>query len=305
MSSTLATIGKLVCAECNVNQQTSFIGNSTPDAIQILALINASGLELVAEYDWQALQTEYRLTTQYLTTTGNTTAGSPIITGIPSTAALAAGTWQGIVSTATGIQQDTYILTVNSSTSVTMSQNLTVTATGASITFGQTKYPFPSDFDRITNRTQWDKSKHWEMLGPENPQQWQWLKSGYISTGPRIRWRRMGNTLQIWPAVNTNEYLGFEYISNNWTTTASGAGNSTFQNDTDTCIFDDRLIILKSKLKYFEVKGWDTEAFKRDYDRLLIQRKAYDSGSPTLNMAPGASQVLVGMNNIPDSGFGI
>jgi hypothetical protein len=25
------------------------------------------------------------------------------------------------------------------------------------------------------------------MLGPEDAQQWEWLLSGYISTGPRIR----------------------------------------------------------------------------------------------------------------------
>ena len=295
-------LGATILAELNVNGQTQFVGNVTADAVQILALINAAGLELMREFDWQALQTEYRFNTQFVTTTGNITAGSAVITGIPSTAGIAAKTW-GVI-TGPGISQDAYVLSVDSAVQITMSQPATVTATGQALTFAQFQYPFPSDFDRITNRTQWDKTKHWEMLGGETPQQWQWLKSGYISTGPRVRWRQMGRTFQVWPWLATNEYLGWEYISNSWVYSAAGAGQSAFLADTDTCIFDDRLIITKTKLKYWEVKGFDTTAFARDYERLRDIAKGIDSGSTTLSMAPTASQVLVGIQNIPDTGYG-
>ena len=301
-----AGLGATILAELNVNGQTQFVGNVTSDAVQILALINAAGLELMREFDWQALQTEYRFNTNFVTTTGNLTLGSAAITGIPSTVGIAAGTW-GVV-TGPGVSQDAFVLSVDSANQITMSQPATLNVTGHALTFAQFKYPFPADFDRITNRTQWDKTKHWEMLGGETPQQWQWLKSGYISTGPRVRWRQYGRAFQIWPWMGTSEYLGWEYISNSWVNsgvvTTLGNGQSAFLNDQDTCIFDDRLIITKTKLKYWEVKGFDTTAFARDYERLRDIAKGIDSGSTTLSMAPNASQVLVGIQNIPDTGYG-
>jgi hypothetical protein len=296
-------LGASICAEVGIAVQTSFIGNQVPDAIQILALINAAGLELVQEWDWQALETEYRFTTQFLTTTGNFTAGLPQITGLASTAGIVAGTW--MVLTSAAISQDSYVVSVDSSSQVTMSQPATITASGYAVSFAQTKYPMPAGFDRITDRTQWDKSKHWEMLGPETPQQWQWLKSGYISTGPRVRWRRMGNFLQTWPGLSTAEYLGFEYVSNLWAQNATtGTGQSAFLLDTDTAIFDDRLLISLTKRKYKQAKGMDTTAEEADYQRLLTIAKAKDKGAPMLSMAPGLSQVLVGIQNIPDTGYG-
>ena len=58
------------------------------------------------------------------------------------------------------------------------------------------------------------------------------------------------------------------------------------------------------KLKYFEVKGFDTTAYYRDYRMQLDLAKANDAGSSTLAMNPRPSSVLIGWENIPDSGFG-
>jgi hypothetical protein len=139
------------------------------------------------------------------------------------------------------------------------------------------------------------------MLGPETPQQWQWLKSSYISTGPRIRYRIMGGYFQIWPVIATPEYLGFEYSSNAWARSVSGTGQSQFLADTDTCIYPDRLMILALKLKYFEIKGFDTGAFARDYSYELERAKTHDHGAPTLSLAPKISNILIGWENSPDS----
>jgi len=164
----------------------------------------------------------------------------------------------------------------------------------------------PTDFDRLIDRTQWDKSKRWEMLGPETPQQWQWLKSSYISTGPRIRWTRMGGYFQIWPAIAANEYLGLEYISKNWVLAAADVtpSKSSLTVDTDTCIFPDRLMVLGLKLKYFEIKGFDTTAIYRDYMMQKDIAKANDGGAKILSMAPRDSQVLITIAQVPDSGYG-
>jgi hypothetical protein len=144
------------------------------------------------------------------------------------------------------------------------------------------------------------------MLGPETPQQWQWLKSGFISTGPRVRYRMLASELQIWPPLGSNHLLGLEYITSSWVATAAGSQptKAAFSLDTDVCVFSDRLMVLGLKLKYFEAKGFDTTALYRDYKNQLDIAKANDHGSPTLSFAPRISSILVGFNNIPDSGYG-
>ncbi len=278
------------------------VGNSATDTIQQLALLNGLGNELQRGFTWQHINKEYRFTTQFVTTTGTTTLGSPVVTAIPSTT--------GIDSTytviGTGINQDTGIVSNDSSSQVTMTQTATATGTVA-LNFCKTQYALPSDYDRPIDKTQWDKSKHWEMLGPETPQQWQWLKSGFISTGPRIRYRLMGGYFQSWPTISTAEYLGFEYMSNAWVSLSGAAATSktAFTLDTDTCVFPDRLMVTGLKLKYFQVKGFDTTDLYRDYIAQLDIAKANDAGSQTLSMNPQLSQTLLGWAQIPDSGYGV
>lgn len=288
-----------VCNELGLAQPNTVAGSTEQNTIQILALMNASGYELLHKFEWQALMTEYRFTTVYYTLTGTTTSGSAVVTGIYSTASLSTL----FMVTGTGINQDTYISSVDSATQVTLTQ--AATASGSvSLTFSQTKYAMPAAFDRLVNRTEWDKSKHWEMLGPETPQQWQFLKSGYISTGPRVRFRVLGGYFQIWPPPSTNDYLGFEYVSKYWATSAAGTAKAAFTADDDTAIFRDRLLVLNTKLKYFEIKGFDTTALYRDFQNELESAMAQDHGAPTLSFAPTESQVLIGWENIPPTGYG-
>jgi predicted GNAT superfamily acetyltransferase len=291
-----------VSAELNLAVPTYVAGNTNQDVQQILALMNGSGYDLLKEYDWQALQVQYRFYTQSLTANATTVDGSAILT-------FEAGTdlsnvdsqWQ---LTGYNIPQDTYVVSANNTTKeVVMSQYATGDGV-QSVVCAQTAYDLPADFETITNRTQWDKSKHWEMLGPEDPQQWQWLKSGYISTGPRVRWRILDNQFQIWPVMNTQEYLGWEYRSKGWARSATGVIKNSFTQDTDTTVYDDRVMVLSTKLKYFQVKNFDTTALSQDYQRYLSVAKANDKGAPNLSFAPYPSKVLIGYANIPDTGYG-
>jgi hypothetical protein len=301
MSSTMLALIQQGMGELGQAVPTYVAGNTATDTIQQLALLNAVGYELQQQHDWEHAVTAYRFTTAYLSTTGNTTVNSPIVTNIPTTAALVAGTYMAIGSP---INSDTYILSVDSATQVTLSQNCVSTGTAVAINFCKTKYALPSDYDRQIEKTQWDKTKHWAMLGPMTAQQWELLKSGYISTGPRIRYRITGGTFQIWPPTTSSEYLGFEYMSGNWAFDTTGASKSSFTVDTDTCVYSDRLMVLGFKLKYWETKGFDTTAFNRDYTQQLSIAKASDAGSQTLSMAPRLGSILIGPDQIPDQNFG-
>jgi hypothetical protein len=289
-----------VTAELNLAVPSYVIGNPSQDVQQILALMNRAGYDLIKEYDWQALELEYRFYTTALTTTCDTTNGTYLLNNIPSTAGL--DNTYSIVGTS--IPQDTYVDNVINSTSLTSTQLASATSVGGTVTFSKTIYPLPPDYETITDNTHWDKTKHWQMLGPVDAQQWQWLKSGYISTGPRVRWRILGNTFQIWPPYNTQEYLGFEYRSKGWVRNAAGDVLNSFQNDSDTSVLDDSVIALLTKLKYFQIKSFDTTSLQQDYTRYLNVAKANDKGSATLSFAPQPSAVLIGWANIPDTGYG-
>jgi len=300
MSYTMLELVQQVTAELNLAVPTYVAGNTSQDVQQILALMNRAGYDLVKEHDWQALELEYRFYTTAITTTCNTTNGSYLLDNIPSTTGL--DNTYSIVGTS--IPQDTYVDEVLTSTSLNTSQLASATSVGGSVTFSKTIYDLPPDYETITDNTHWDKTKHWQMLGPVDAQQWQWLKSGYISTGPRVRWRILGNTFQIWPPYNTQEYLGFEYRSRGWARSAANVVKNSFTADTDTTVLDNTVMVLLTKLKYFQIKSFDTTALQQDYNRYLSVAKANDKGSATLSFAPAPSAVLIGWANIPDTGYG-
>lgn len=300
MSATMLELMQQASNELGLVAPTYVAGNTNQDTIQMLANLNRVGYDLVKEHDWQALQQEYRFYTQAITTTGDIVNGSPIVTNVANTTGLDS---KWMAASGDGFPQDCSVVSVSGST-VVMNQPLEATGIGVTITFGQTKYDLPPDFANITNRTQWDKTKHWEMLGPEDAQQWQWLKSGYISTGPRVRWRILDRQFQIWPIMNTQEYLGFEYRSKGWVRSSSGQIKNSFTADTDTTVFDDTIMVLGLKLKYFQIKGFDTTALLQDYARYLSVAKANDKGAPNLSFAPYPAKVLIGYANIPDTGYG-
>jgi hypothetical protein len=300
MSKTMLQLVQEVTSELNLSVPSYVIGNPSQDVQQVLALMNRAGYDLIKEHDWQALELEYRFYTNAITTTCDTLANTYLLSNIPSTAGLDSN--YSIVGTS--IPQDTYVDEVLSSTSLTSTQLASATSIGGSVTFSRTIYPLPPDYETITDNTHWDKTKHWQMLGPVDAQQWQWLKSGYISTGPRVRWRILGNKFQIWPPYNTQEYLGFEYRSKGYVRSVTDQVKNSFTADDDTTVLDDTVMVLATKLKYFQIKSFDTTALQQDYNRYLNVAKANDKGSATLSFAPAPSAVLIGWANIPDTGYG-
>lgn len=231
---TMLQIIQSATGEMGLSVPNYVAGNTTSDTVQMLALLNGLGDDLMREFDWQALVKVY--------------------------------SWAST---------------------------------------GTETYSLPSDYDRQLDRTHYDSSKKWEMLGPESPQQWAFLTNSYISTGPRARYRIFGNKIHIWPATISGDTLTFEYVSNAWATDSGGTAKSSFTVDTDTSIFPDRLMITGLKLRYFSVKGFNTQEFQAEFMRYLSVAKSDDQGSPVLSFAPKMSSVLIGYENIPDTNYGI
>lgn len=302
MSSTCLQLIQQAAGEMGLSVPTSVIGNTAQETVQQLALLNALGNELQRQYIWQHSTKSYRFNVDVLQTTGNTTDGSAVVTNIPSTAGLDSK----FQVSGSGINTNVGIVSVDSATQVTLDQPCTATATGVALNFGQTKFVLPADYDRPVNRTQWDVTKHWEMLGPVTAQQWEFLLSGWIATGPRVQFRLLGGYFQIWPIQTSEDLLGFEYISSYWVNSSGSFApdKSSFTADNDTCAFPDRLMVLGLKKKFYEAKGFDTTALSQDYEQQLGIAFGNDQGAGTLSMAPRLTSTLINWNNIPDSFYG-
>jgi len=173
---------------------------------------------------------------------------------------------------------------------------------------GQAAYPLPPDFQRPISQTEWDQTNRWPLVGPETPQQWQWLKSGILSTGPRERFRLIDNTMELWPVPGSDTVplpvkISYMYISKWWVESADGQPKLKADRDDDTCVFPDVLMATGVKLRYYQAKGFDTTAFAADFQNNLDDALSQDGGAPILSLARSVNYPLISVWNLQDGNF--
>lgn len=279
----------------------TIINNANQDVVQTFALVNTEGDSIAREHEWQALRLQEIFEATSFSYTGNVTSGSTTIASMSSIASLD----NTFMVEGVGILQNTRVVSA-AGTDVVIDREPNVTGTTVALTFSKIRFAFPTAFDRPVDQTNWDTSRRWEQIGPTTMQQNAWLKSGYISTGPRMRFISFGNFYEIWPPQGVDVFLQYDYLTKNWIYATGGTATTKqiFTLDTDTCIFPDALMYAMIRLKYFEAKGFDTAKLQDKYDIQLALAKSHDGGSQNLSMAPTLSNVLIGEENIPDSGYG-
>lgn len=171
-------------------------------------------------------------------------------------------------------------------------------------------YDLPPDFGYFIDQSQWDRTNHWPLLGPKTTQEWQWIKGGLISQGPRLRYRLQGGQFMLWPvpgSVGSGTFvpwtLAMEYISKNCIQASGGGTSDMIQNDADVPLFDEWLLVKFLKLKFWETKGFDTTAFRDGFLNKFLTNTGQNMGAPTLTMSPRPASIYIGPNNIPDGSW--
>lgn len=185
---------------------------------------------------------------------------------------------------------------------------------------GVANYPLPEDWSYFLDQTQWDRTNHWPLLGPKTAQEWQWLKGGLLSSGPRLRYRVNQGKFEIFPtpsptntpsADNTGVFapweLAMEYVSNGWVKSGTlvDVYYSEIKADTDIIMLDPWIVSAYLKLKYWEAKGLNTTAYQKDFLNIWEARIGKNKGAQTLTLAPRARTMLIGINNIPDGSWNV
>lgn len=310
----LLTICQQVASTVPVAVPSSIVGNSDETAALLLALAQDEGEALARrpQGGWVSMIKEFDFTTTAVgPMTGNLAnsgaGGVGVITGLSDTSSLAALTWYAFGD---GLQNNTIINSVDSSSQVTLNQPASETGNGIGFTFGKSDYDLPSDFERPLDNTFWDRSRFWSMRGPLNGQQWQLYKSSVIgraSIQRRFRFRRIGSSTKfsIDPVpLDNGSALVFEYVSNAWCQSASGTPQTMWEADTDTGLIDEYLIRLGVKWRILERLGLSYQSALNEYERQVDKAIAHDGGAPVLNMTPSDYFSLISPYNVPDSGFG-
>jgi hypothetical protein len=302
MSYTLLELVDQVSGELGLTQPPLVIGSTNNQTIQLLALAQRLGKDLVRDFEWQKLVKAYIWQTQNaISTTGNITANSTVITNIPNTAGLQVGN----VITGTGQTPYAEILTIDSSTQVTLNAPVTTSTASVSMTFAKQDYDLPSGYDRMISDTNWDRTDHWRNLGTKSSQDWQFLQGGIISIGPRERYRIYNGKFRIFQALTTVYNFSFEYVSNYWVC-AAGSSEGTkaqFTADTDTSVFPDDLMMAGLKFYFLKAKKLDYGIELGEFTRALSYNKAQDVPVPSMSLAPVGMNQLVGPWSVQDGNW--
>jgi len=302
MAYTLLQLVDQVSGELGLSQPAAVIGSTNNQTVQLLALSQRLGKDLVREFEWQRLVKAYVLqTTAGISTIGTITAGSKVITSMGTTTGLEAGN----VVTGTGQAPYAEILSVDSATQVTLNTPVATSTAAVSMTFAKQDYAMPTDFDRMISDTNWDRTNHWRNLGTKTSQEWQWLQGGIISVGPRERYRIYNNRLRIFQALTSIYTFAFEYVSNYWVMSsgATQGDKGAYSVDTDTAIFPDDLMLAGLKFYFLKAKKLDYSVELGEFMRALSYTKAQDVPVPAQSLAPIGMNPLVGPWSVQDGNW--
>ena len=308
MSLTLLQIVDAVTGELGLVQPSQVVGATDLQTLQLYSLVNREGDNLRRTHQWTALQSQFTLSVaEPIITTGDVTLGSNTLSnvdfsaGVPVTQIyVVSGSSIPVAARVTGVS--------TAAGTVSMDMVGTATVSGTPLTFAQDTYPGPTDYDFTLNKTSWDRTNRWELIGPDSPQIDQWHRSGIVTVGPRRHFRWIGDNpngnYRLWPppnAVDSPFQIAWEYISMNWCKSATGTGQTSMLLDTDISNLDGQAIILGAKWRFLQAKGFPTAAsMQTEYVDYVQQLIARDGGAPTLNMKRRVYPLFITPANVPD-----
>lgn len=171
---------------------------------------------------------------------------------------------------------------------------------------GQSEYQVPDDWAYFVDQTQWDQTNHWPLLGPKSPQEWAWLKGGLLQAAPRMRYRVYQDKFVLWPTPGDTPFnMSMEYIRRTWVTRADASKGTMVTADSDYTGYPAWMLIKFIKLKFYELKGFDTTGVRGDFTRIFQSLTGKDRGAPKLSLAPRFPPLFIGPWSIPDGSWDV
>ncbi len=162
----------------------------------------------------------------------------------------------------------------------------------------------PSDFDRFTDDTFYNRTRKRPVWGPMDASDWAFSKS-VVSTVIREVFRQRGSStdLLLQPIPTAGDTYAFEYVSNKWCQNESNVAQAQWENDSDTALLDEELMTLGVLWRFKAGQGFDYSEEFRNYELMFAQRSGRDGGKRTLNV--GARYGLRWGVYVPEGGWNL
>jgi hypothetical protein len=302
----------LIEDELGLSRSSTVTSTSNVQTRQILAFMNATVEEVAAGYELAEMERigviEFGSPTVMSATT---VAGSGIVT-VASSAAITPPTYWvasgGGIGQAAVIQNDTRVVSTPSGTTILLDK--TATASGViDITFTKDTFSLPSDYKRMIPQTAWDSRFQWQLIGPMSPQLDRWQRSGIVGPFPRRQMRLTGRPkgFRIFPAPTASGQvpgtLIYEYMASTPVFSAADAPQLRFAANTDTTVIDDRLVVLGSRWRYLQPKGFEYASIQLEYYNKMDLIQATDRGEQVLDLTGGFGDDDMWGGRVQDGSF--
>lgn len=138
-------------------------------------------------------------------------------------------------------------------------------------TYALTPATLPGDFERVTMGSP-VRIGTTPIRGALSDAEMNLKRAAASTSPPRYMIRKP--TLEVAPVPSSTVTL--EYIANTWIVSASGARRSTFQDDTDTALIPEDLIVLGIKWRWRRLKGRPFDDEIAEYEAALDYRARTD-----------------------------
>lgn len=171
---------------------------------------------------------------------------------------------------------------------------------------GSTTYSLPADWNSFVDATFWDNTSRWPVLGPIPPQIWRLLKARLLGGNTvSLQFRITGNVFELYYPGAVGDVIQADYYSRGWVTDGiSGNARDNIANDSDTILFDTRIVVPLVKYKWRTAKGFATQADADDFETAWDLVVGRDTPAPTLSIGPRADYPYLGFGNMPDTNYG-
>lgn len=168
-------------------------------------------------------------------------------------------------------------------------------------------FDLPTDFWQFIDQTQWNKNTQLPAIGPVSDQMWQQIMIRMPKVVLTFLWQIRDQKLWIQSPPSTPQDFSFMYMSQGWCVDADDPTllkNEASKNG-DRILFNAYLMKLLTRVKWLEIKGFDSSAALRDFQVNYENRKGDEQGAQVLSMAvnPGLPYLNV-LTNAPDTGYG-
>lgn len=170
-------------------------------------------------------------------------------------------------------------------------------------------YPFPADFQRITNQTAWELTNRIPVM-MLSPQQWAMLEGRQFAKDTLYaKFRIQQGSFTLFPQPTpAGLVINYEYFSVNWVTDGNTLDTLKAEctQSSDKPFFPRLVISRYLKLKWLEAKGLDATKAQDDFNQIFDNVTGTEKGAPILDAGSGGCGIplLNGWNNVPDTGYG-